>query len=105
MSIDHVVRQGEHLTQIAERYGFDYKSLWNHPDNATLKRLRGNPNVLFPGDVVRVPDKRLRYERRPTGQSHQFKIVGTKLMLRLALRDFGNEPLANARCQIAIDGV
>jgi len=104
VSTDHVVRQGEHLTQIAEKYGFSYKALWDHAANAQLRKLRGNPNVLMPGDVIHVPDKRPKTESRATGQTHKFK-KGSKLMLRLALKDFGNEPLANAKCQITIDGV
>ena len=46
MSTDHVVRQGEHLSQIAEKYGFSYKALWDHAANAQLKKLRGNPPDL-----------------------------------------------------------
>jgi N-acetylmuramoyl-L-alanine amidase len=101
---DHVVKQGEHLSQIAKKYGFDYKALWNHPSNATLKKLRVNPNVLMPGDVVHIPDIREKTESRAAGQTHKFK-MGSKLMLRLALKDFGNEPVKNTKCQITIDGV
>jgi N-acetylmuramoyl-L-alanine amidase len=105
VSTDHVVQQGEHLTQIAGEYGFrDYKTIWNHPDNAALKKLRESPNVLLPGDVLRVPDKMQKAESRPTGQRHTFKVPGTPLMLRLALKDFGNEPLANTKCTITIGG-
>jgi hypothetical protein len=105
VSTDHVVRQGEHLSQIAERYGFDYKAVWNHPANAALKKRRENPNVLLPGDVVHIPDKRQKEERRPTGQTHRFKKPGGGVTLRLALKDFGNEPLANTKCQLIVDGV
>ena len=46
MSTDHVLRQGEHLSQIADKYGYsDYKAIWNHPNNARLKKLRDNPSV------------------------------------------------------------
>ena len=55
MSINHIVRQGEHLSQIALNYGFrDYKIIWDHPDNAALKKLRKSPNVLMPGDTLRI---------------------------------------------------
>lgn len=106
MPTDHVVQQGEHLTQIAEQYGFrDYKTVWNHPDNAELRKLRESPNVLLPGDVVHVPDRLKKEEPRPTGQRHTFKVPGEPLMLRLALKDFGNEPLANTKCELTIRGV
>lgn len=106
MATDHVVRQGEHLSQIAERYGYrDYKPIWDHPNNARLKTLRGSPNVLLPGDVVHVPEARQKVVRVATGQVHRFKMRGGRLVLRLALKDFGNEPLANTKCQLTIDGV
>jgi hypothetical protein len=102
---DHVVQQGEHLSQLAEQYGFrDYETIWNHPKNAKLKQLRDSPNVLSPGDVVHVPDKEQRREARPTGKRHTFEVRGTPLMLRLALKDFGNEPLANTKCVLTFGG-
>ncbi len=105
MSTEHVVQQGEHLSQIALAYGFrDYTTIWNHPENAELKELRQSPNVLFPGDVLRIPDKEHKKEDRSTGQTHRFQIGGAKLVLRLALRDFDNEPLANTECELQIDG-
>jgi len=105
MSTDHVVQQGEHLSQIAKQYGFrDFNTVWNHPDNADLKKLRQSPNVLFPGDTVKIPDKTQKKESRPTGQKHSFKLAGRRLLLRLALRDFGNQPLANTACQVKVDG-
>ena len=105
MSTDHVVQQGEHLSQIAKQYGFrDFNTVWNHPDNADLKKLRQSHNVLFPGDTVKIPDKTQKKESRPTGQKHSFKLAGRRLLLRLALRDFGNQPLANTACQVKVDG-
>jgi hypothetical protein len=105
MSTDHVVQQGEHLSQIAKQYGFrDFNTVWNHPDNAALKKLRQSPNVLFPGDTVKIPDKTQKKESRPTGQKHSFKLAGGRLLLRLALRDFDNQPLANTACQVQVDG-
>jgi Putative peptidoglycan binding domain len=106
LSTDHVVKQGEHLSQIAELYGFrDYRTVWNDPANAQLRANRANPNVLMPGDVVHVPDRLRKQESVSTDHTHRFTLSGRRLMLRLALRDFGNEPLANAKCVITIAGV
>jgi hypothetical protein len=59
----------------------------------------------MPGDVVHVPDPRPKEARAASGQTHRFKLRRTPLMLRLALKDFGNEPLASTKCQLTIDGV
>jgi len=106
MSIIHTVQQGEYLSQIAAQYGFrDYKIIWEHPDNAALRKLRKTPNVLMPGDALRIPDKVRKEESCATSQTHRFTLGGGKLFLRLALRDFDNEPLANTKCELQLEGV
>lgn len=51
-----VVRQGEYLTKLAHRFGFDAAAVWNHAANAALRERRGNPEQLHPGDVLQIPD-------------------------------------------------
>ena len=59
MAVTHVVAQGEYLSLIAARFGFrDPRVIWNHPDNAALRERRKNPNVLFPGDVLTIPERK-----------------------------------------------
>ena len=60
--------------------------------------------MLLPGDVVQIPTKRLGRVPRPTGASHRFQLSGQRLLLRLALRDFDDEPLVNTECELQIDG-
>jgi hypothetical protein len=102
---DHVVKQGEHLTQIADQYGFrNFETIWNHPGNAGLKASRSSPNVLLPGDTLEIPDKSDKKTAVPTTQKHRFQLADNRLSLRLALRDFDNQPLANTKCELRITG-
>jgi hypothetical protein len=48
----YVVRENDFLLKIAFEFGFDADSVWNAPNNDDLRRLRPNPNQLFPGDVL-----------------------------------------------------
>ena len=101
---DHVVQQGEHLTQIADKYGFrNYETIWNHPDNAQLKAARQSPNVLLPGDKI-PSGKSDKKTGVPTTQKHRFQLAGRPLFLHLALRDFDNQPLANTKCELTVAG-
>jgi hypothetical protein len=104
MPVNHTVAQGDCLSNIADRFGFLPQTLWSLPDNADLKRTRQDPNVLFPGDVVFVPDKRLRVEARGTDQQHVFKRKGVPAKMRVRLTDDG-QPRANVAYQLEIDGV
>jgi hypothetical protein len=96
-------RQGDHLSKIAKAFGLsDYHTISDHPDNATLKQQRQNPNVLFPGDSLFVPDHEQKEESRSTNQKHRFKMNSNSLKLRLTLEDAYEAPLANAKCQLIL---
>lgn len=101
----HIVTQGEHLSSIAKKYGFPtYKLIWDHPQNAALKKERQNPNVIFPGDKIFIPDARPKQVGRSAGQSHKFVLKTDKLKLRLVLEDLYEKPIDNANCELSIDG-
>src|SRR6476661_1080126 len=105
MSANHTVAQGEHLTGIADKYGFrDFLTIWDHPDNAKLKKARVNPHVLHPGDTLVIPDKAIKNEFRATDKEHRFRVASKPLMLRIALKDFDNEPISKMACVLTIDG-
>jgi N-acetylmuramoyl-L-alanine amidase len=99
------VKQGDHITAIAEKYGFlDYNIIWNHPNNAELKKKRVNPHVILPGDQIFIPDKKLKTETVSTTKVHFFRVNLKPLQLRIALKDFDDLPIANADCELHVEG-
>ena len=105
MPAQHTVEQGEHLAKIAAKYGFrDYQTIWQHPNNASLRKKRPNPNVLCPGDRLFIPDKEQKKESRPTAQIHRFQVARQTVKLRIVLKDFDELPIANTPCNLNIDG-
>ena len=66
----HTVEKGECMTSISRQYGFaDYHTVYDHPQNKGLKDKRKNPNMLFPGDEVFIPEhepKEVQIARRIT---------------------------------------
>lgn len=93
------------MSRIAAEYGFaDFNKIWNHPNNAELKRVRKNPEVLHPGDQLFIPDREDRIEDRPTDATHTFKTKISPLVLRLVIKDVNNRPVANKPCQLTVDG-
>lgn len=77
MAEDHVVGEDESVNSVAYRAGFFWQTLWDHPKNAELKKLRGDPDLLYAGDVVHVPDKRPKDHDAATEKLHRFRLKGT----------------------------
>ena len=102
---EHTVAAGDCILSIAEENGFHWETIWNHASNSQLKAARGDPNVLFPGDVVFVPEKRLKEATKPTDQTHKFVKKGTPGKVRLRLLDWKRGPRKGARYSAEVDGV
>jgi len=85
MARAHTVRQGECISSIAERYGLFPETVWEAPENRDLKTKRGDPNILAPGDVVVIPDKRLKEESGGTEKRHRFRKKGVPARLRFVV--------------------
>lgn len=101
----YTVQQGDYISKIAKDNGFtDYTIIWNHPNNADLKNLRQNPNVLFPGDQVFIPDMEQKEESGATDKRHPFVVNKQTLTLRLVLEDVYEKPIAGAQCALLVDG-
>jgi len=97
MSTTYSVKQGEHLAGIAEQFGFrSFKAIWEHPQNAELKKLRKNPNILFPGDVVFIPDLEPKDVSASSDQKHKFLLTVPQLMLQVAVHDVDDKPRKGA---------
>lgn len=104
MAGTYTVKQGDHVPGLASRFGFpDFAKIWDHPNNAELKGKRKNPNVLFPGDTLYIPDRAEGVYPRPTELRHKFVSKRKPLKLTLILRDQYEQPIANAPCILQVD--
>jgi hypothetical protein len=56
MATPYTVKPGDTLSAIARSHSMTWQDLYNHPDNAAFRRKRPNPNLIYPGDIVMVPD-------------------------------------------------
>ena len=85
-------RSGDCIASVAFEHGFFWQTLWDHPDNAELKRLRKDPNVLLEGDKVAIPELRVKKAPAATEQRHKFKLKGVPAKLRLRFLQPKEEP-------------
>jgi N-acetylmuramoyl-L-alanine amidase len=105
MPFTHVVKPGDCLFRIAKQYEFsDWKPIYNHPENAAFRQRRPDPNVIFPGDRIVIPDKEPRDEPAATGARHRFKVKPLRTMLRVVVKNEADEPLAGKRFELKLGG-
>jgi N-acetylmuramoyl-L-alanine amidase len=83
--MNYTVQQGDCLSSLGYKFKIPWKKLWDHANNAALKQLRKSPDVLFPGDVIFIPEKTIKEEAGATDQKHKFKMKLEKVWLRLRL--------------------
>ena len=98
---NYEVQAGDCISSIAEQFGFFWQTIWDA--NPALKSLRKNPNVLLPGDIVKIPDLVVKQQSCPTDKRHSFVKKGTPAKFRLILERH-NVPLANRPYILDIDG-
>lgn len=99
MSTLHHVRDGDTLLRIAGLYGFrNWKTIYDHEQNETLRQERPDPNVLYPGDVIFIPDKEPFSRRCEPCQRHTFVIQATPMAwFRTALLNDDGLPATGVR--------
>lgn len=100
---NYVVKQGDCIESIAFTHGLFWETVWNDPDNEELKRVRQDPNVLLPGDKVRVIDLRKKQEAGALENRHRYRRKGVPSILRMQLLEDG-EPRSSVNYILKIDG-
>lgn len=83
----HKIKKGECLSSVAEQNGIFWESLWIHVENDELRNLRKDPNILFPGDRVFIPEKTKGSFQAATESRHRFRRKGIPVLLRLRFVD------------------
>jgi N-acetylmuramoyl-L-alanine amidase len=95
--------RGDSITSLSEQHGFFWETVWNHSENSQLKNHRKDPNIIYTGDEVFIPEKTEKEESRATGSRHNFKRKGVPAKIKLRLTRLG-EPRANEPYTLVLDG-
>jgi hypothetical protein len=80
---NYEVQQGDCIDSIAFSHGHFWRTIWDHADNAELKRRRKDPNILLEGDRLTVPPVRVKVVEAATEQTHRFRRKGVPARLRM----------------------
>jgi hypothetical protein len=97
----YIVRQGDCLANITERFGFSsYRTIWNDPKNADLRERRPNPNVLCPGDQIYIPERKSKTTDHPADAKHTFVVRKPVVVLRMVVQDGDGKPIESANYRL-----
>ena len=81
----YTIVAGDCLYAIGVRVGIPWEKIWNDGNNAELRQKRPDPNIIYPGDVLYIPDMQPRTEQGDTNKRHIFVMKGVVARLRLRL--------------------
>jgi N-acetylmuramoyl-L-alanine amidase len=100
----YTVKQGDHIASIAAEAGFvSWKTIWEDGKNSGIKAKR-NPNVLYPGDVLEIPERQKKQESIPTTEYSTFQTVGDPVQLKIVVLDWAGNPVVDTEVDIQLDG-
>jgi N-acetylmuramoyl-L-alanine amidase len=100
---NYTVKDGETIASIADRYGLaSWKRIYDHPDNAGFRQKRPNPNLVYPGDIIFVPDQETITYDKPADQEHKFTLKRPKQWLRIKVEDYDTQPLAHEKYKLKV---
>ena len=97
---NYTVKDGDTMTSIGFQHGLFYETIWNHGDNAELRKERKLPHVLLPGDQVAIPELRKKVLRLPTSKLHRFRLRGIPARIRCVVRDNEYKPMAGKKYKL-----
>jgi N-acetylmuramoyl-L-alanine amidase len=98
----HTAGDSDSIPSLAHENGHFWETLWNHPANAELKSKRKTPYVLAPGDLVEVPELRLKDYDGAADTRHKFVRKGVPAKIKIQLFRLG-EPRRNEPYVLIID--
>ena len=96
-----MVRQ---LLSLAARYGLrSWRAIYEHPENVDLKERRSDPNIVYPGDRVVIPDVSSKSLQLTTDQVHRVRVRKNTIVLRLEL-ELEQPELESADYELDVEG-
>jgi Putative peptidoglycan binding domain len=97
--------QGECLSSIAGKYRFaDWRTIYNHPQNTGLRQKRPNPNIIYPGDEIWIPDLDPGEKSAPTDLKHRYVLKKEEqVRIRIRVQDQRGLPFAGKQYTLEIE--
>jgi N-acetylmuramoyl-L-alanine amidase len=100
---NYTVKQGDCLSSLAADSGLEsWKKIYNHANNSDFRQQRPDPNVIYPGDIVFVPDKEIKEVPAASEVRHRFRYLRDFTLVRLRLTDNAGKPFSGKRFKLSV---
>ena len=93
---------GDTSLRLGDRFGLAPDTIWKHPNNEGLRKLRKDMNELVRGDQLFIPPVRKREETRAVDARHVFRRRGVPARYRLQVLHHG-KPVADTHYILVVD--
>jgi hypothetical protein len=102
----YTVHQGDCLSSIAYYCGLaSWEVIYDDPNNADFRSLRPDPNLIYPGDQVYIPDPLPRFADVATDQRHVFVLKLPPTYLNLRIKDEDDQPVKGVQYEMKLDAM
>jgi hypothetical protein len=88
----HTATGGDSVESVAYANGLFWETVWNDPANEPLRQLRDDPNILEEGDLLTVPDLRIKEVSKPIDQRYRFRRKGVPSKIEVRLTIYDDQP-------------
>jgi N-acetylmuramoyl-L-alanine amidase len=103
MGFDYIVQTQDCLSSIADKFGFsDYQIIYQDPANQEFRQKRPNPNIIYPGDKLFIPDPQKKEHAAGTAQLHKYEVQLPTVLLRLCMKDDLLQPYKGAKYRLRV---
>jgi N-acetylmuramoyl-L-alanine amidase len=100
---NYTVVSGDCLSSLAKKAGLSsWKTIYDAPENAEFRKRRPNPDLLYPGDVLFIPEISKRTEGSESGKRHRFKSNTKPAWLRLRIQDEDGKEIQNRKYSLTV---
>jgi hypothetical protein len=102
---NYTVKQGDCVSSIAKKFHIgDWSVIFDHPSNKALRDKRKSPNVLYPGDVLFIPEVEPKEHPVASGAPHRFTVRTPKKSLSIIVEDADDHVLADMAYKLVVAG-
>jgi N-acetylmuramoyl-L-alanine amidase len=105
MSEEITIKKGDTLIRVANTHGFRlWETIWNDPANESLRQKRPDPQVLYEGDRIVVPEKTLKILSAASSSAHRFRAKSPRCFIRIRLKDQWDKPFKDQKYEFTSGG-